>query len=116
MDFAAVAAALIELGLTPRGGFHPTAEDGVPALPGGRPTATLLLTGNTGPAMWQTFSQRRQTADEHHALDRWTRRVLEPLAEALGGHALFPFGGPPTCPSSVVRNAPSRSIPRPSAR
>ncbi|MCH7943686.1 MAG: hypothetical protein IIB67_10705 [Proteobacteria bacterium] len=98
VDFAAVAAALIEVGLTPRGGFHPAAEDGVPALPGGRPTATLLLAGNVGPAMWQAFSQRRQTADEPHALDRWTRRVLEPLAETLGGHALFPFGGPPHLP------------------
>ena len=95
MDFAAVAAALIEMGLTSRGGFHPTPADGVPALPGGIPTATLILAGNVGPAMWRIFSEQRRAEDEPHSLDHWTRRVLEPLAETLGGHALFPFGGPP---------------------
>ncbi len=97
-DFTAIEAALVEVGLTPRGGFHPIADDGVPALPRGHPTATLVLAGNPGPAMWRVFSQQRQAADEPNALDGWSRRVLAPLAEALGGHALFPFGGPPHLP------------------
>ena len=97
-DFPAIVAALTRAGLTPRGGFHPTAEDRVPALPGGRPTKTLVLAGNVGPAMWRMFSGQRQASDEPHALDRWTRRLLEPIAEALGGQALFPFGGPPHLP------------------
>ena len=97
-DYTAIAAALAGAGLTPRGGFHPLADDGVPALSGGRPTATLVLAGNAGPAMWRSFSEQRRAADEPNPLDRWTRRVLTPLAEAFGGHALFPFGGPPHLP------------------
>ena len=97
-DFAGVVAALEAAGLTPRGGFHPRDTDGVPALPGGRPTATLVLAGNVGAALWKVFSKQRQAADEPDALDGWSRRVLAPLAEALGGHALFPFGGPPHLP------------------
>ena len=81
-DFAAIEAALIHAGLTPRGGFHPSPDDGVPALPGGRPTATLVLAGNVGSGLWRVFSQQRQAADEPNPLDRWTRRVLTPLAEA----------------------------------
>lgn len=97
-NFTAIAGALVAVGLTPRGGFHPGADDGVPALPGGRPAATLVLAGNVGPAMWQVFISQRRAADEPDSLDRWTRRVLEPLAETIGGHALFPFGGPPYLP------------------
>ena len=95
VDYAAIAGAITRSGLTPRGGFHPGADDGVPALPGGNPTATLILAGNVGPAMWRVFIEQRRADDEPHGLDRWTRRILEPLAESLGGHALFPFGGPP---------------------
>lgn len=98
MDYTAIAGALIAVGLTPRGGFHPGADDGVPALPGGHPTATLVLAGNVGPAMWRVFIEQRRADDEPHGLDRWARRILEPLAESLGGHALFPFGGPPHLP------------------
>ncbi len=97
-DFEGVAAALTAAGLTPRGGFHPRDTDGVPALPGGQATATLVLAGNVGAARWEVFSNQRQAADEPNALDGWSRRVLTPLAEALGGHALFPFGGPPHLP------------------
>ncbi|MFP6728972.1 MAG: hypothetical protein VCD50_02165 [Alphaproteobacteria bacterium] len=100
-EFAAIEAALSRAGLTPRGGFHPGPEDGVPALPGGRPTKTLVLAGSVGPAMWRVFSEQHpaaESAPETHALDGWSRRVLEPLAETLGGHALFPFGGPPYLP------------------
>lgn len=98
MDYIAVSAALLAVGLTPRGGFHVTLEDDVPAMPDGRPVTTLVLAGNVGPTMWWAFNELRQPADEPHPLDCWTRRILAPLAEALGGHALFPFGGPPHLP------------------
>src|SRR3990170_4538644 len=65
-----IAAAVAALGLTLRGGFHPEAADGVPALPDGRP----------------------------HPLDRWTRRVLGGLAAEFGATPLFPFGAPPFLP------------------
>ena len=97
-EFTVIEAAIAGAGLTPRGAFHPSPDDGVPALPGGRPTATLVLAGNVGPPMWRIFSEGRRAADQPDSLDRWTQRVLAPLAEALGGHALFPFGGPPYLP------------------
>lgn len=31
-------------------------------------------------------------------LDRWSRRVIDALAAAMGGRALYPFGGPPFHP------------------
>ena len=98
MDLATVEAALRTAGLTPRGGFHPVADDGVPALPDGRAAGTLVLAGNVGGSLWQAFSRGREVADEPNALDGWTGRVLGPLAVELGGHALFPFGGPPYLP------------------
>lgn len=97
-SLASVAAALTAVGLTPRGAFHPVADDGAPPLADGRAAATLVLAGNTGPAMWRRFTAERRAADDPDALDGWTRRVLTPLAEALGGHPLFPSDGPPYLP------------------
>jgi hypothetical protein len=94
--FDDIAGALAEHGLIPRGGFHPTAADGVPGDP-----ATLMLAGNAGPAMWQAFERGRR--DEPEPLDAWTQRAMTAVAERLGATALFPFdrspgGGPPWLP------------------
>ncbi len=96
VDLAAVEAALGDAGLSLLGAFHPEPGDGVPPLADGRPTATLAIAGNVGDTMWRTFERDR--VDEPDPLDAWSRRVLEPIAERLGGHALFPFGGPPYLP------------------
>lgn len=94
-----VAAALAPHGLILRGGFHPQAEDGVPALPDGRPAGTLLLVGNAGPAFWPVFAASPEARDgAPDPMNRWTCRLLEPLAAALGGAAHYPFGGPPYRP------------------
>ena len=95
---ATVEAALNQAGLTPRGAFHPDAEDSVPPLPDGRATVTVVLAGNAGPDMWRRFAAERRAADEPDALDGWTKRVMAPLAAALGGHPLFPSDGPPYMP------------------
>jgi hypothetical protein len=87
------------LGLALRGGFHPSPEDEVPPLPGGRLAGTLLLLGWTGPIQWPHFAASPEHADGRpDPLDRWSRRVIGGLAEEFGGHALFPFGGPPHLP------------------
>ncbi len=96
VDLAAVETALGEAGLTLLGAFHPEPGDGVPPLADGRPAATLAIAGNVGDTMWRTFERDR--VDEANPLDAWSRRVLDPIAERLGGHALFPFGGPPYLP------------------
>ena len=96
---ATVAAALGRGGLALRGGFHPLPVDGVPALPDGRPTATLLLAGTIGSAWWSVFARAPEAADGRpDPLDRWTRRLLGALAADCGAAALFPFGGPPYLP------------------
>lgn len=87
-----LAAALADLGLILRGGFHPGPEEGL----GGR---SLLLVGNAGPEMWRAFSTAPEFRDgQADPLDRWTARALTGLAAGFGAEALFPFGGPPYRP------------------
>ncbi len=81
-------------GLAVLGGFHPGPDDGAPAG-----CATLLLLGPDGPDFWDAFAAGPEHADgAADPLDRWSVRVIGALAEAAGGQALFPFGGPPWQP------------------
>lgn len=92
-------ARVAEHGLILRGGFRPAGGDDVPALPDGRPAATVILIGNAGPAMFEHFRQSPEAADgAADPLDRWSLRVIAGLARTLGAHGLFPFGGPPWHP------------------
>jgi hypothetical protein len=86
-------------GLIGRGAFHPRPDDDVPALPGGVPVGTLVLLGFAGRTGWARFAMSPEATDGlPEPLDRWSRRVVGGLAEAVGGMALFPFGGPPWLP------------------
>lgn|GEM_PF-56318 len=78
-------------GLILRGAFHPTDEDDAPTG-----TGTLIMVGNAGPEMWQTFQSTHP--DGADPLNHWTRQVLETVAERTGATALFPFEGPPYWP------------------
>src|SRR5687767_9077662 len=82
-----VARALSSPGLIVRGGFHPAPDEA--ELVG---VGTVVLVGNAGPAMWQAFAAHIDGAP--NPLDRWTRRVMEPIAEKFGARAIFPFGEP----------------------
>ena len=87
------------VGLLLRGGFHCRPEDGVPALPDGRPAASLVLLGNAGGSLWPAFSDAPELRDgAADPLDRWSARVIADLAERFDAAALFPFGGPPYRP------------------
>ena len=83
-------------GLTPRGAFHPTAEDGVPELVHGAVVATVILAGNAGPLMWNRFTAARSAGPD--PLDSWSRTVLERLAAEMRASPLFPGEGPPFLP------------------
>lgn len=99
MDYAAVEAALLAAGLCARGGFHPGPEEGVPPLPDGRAAGTLVLAGSVGGSLWPAFAASAEFADGgSDPLDRWSRRVLAGVADALGAAPVFPFGGPPHHP------------------
>ena len=98
-SFDAIVAAVETEGLASRGAFHIAEDDAVPPFTDGARAATLVLVGNTGPGMWTAFSASAEAADgAPDALDRWSRRVVSRLADALGGAAHFPFGGPPWLP------------------
>lgn len=76
---------LTPYGLILRGGFHPEkAEAGLEGV------GTLLLVGNAGRAMWEAFAP--QIDGERNPLDRWTRSVVDPIAEKFGARAVYPFG------------------------
>jgi len=99
IDFPDVDARIIAAGLVLRGAFHPSPGDRVPALPDGRSAGTLVLVGFAGLQGWPSFAASPEAADgERHPLDRWSRRVIGALAEAVGAAPLFPFGGPPFLP------------------
>ena len=57
----------------------------------------VVLIGNAGSAMWRRFDPKPSNPEDH-AIDRWTREVLEPLAAGAGAEAVFPFDGPPYHP------------------
>lgn len=84
-----------------RGALHPLPEDNVPPLPDGAPAATLVLLGWTGGRQWPAFAASAEAQDRQpHPLDRWSRRLVDAAAAALGAAgldavALYPFGGPP---------------------
>ena len=65
----------------------------------GHEGGTLVLVGPDEPQFWDHFTQSVEYTDgSPDALDRWSARVLPPIAAALKGNAVFPFGGPPYQP------------------
>lgn len=70
------------------GAFYPSPDDLAP-----QNTATLVLIGSAGPAMWEKFSAERDPSKD--TLDAWTRDTLEPCAANMEAKAVFPFDMPP---------------------
>ena len=76
------------------GAFHPQPSH---ACPDG--TETLILLAPLEPQFWPTFTASPEYRDgAPEPMDRWSARVIGQLARDHGGHALFPFGGPPYQP------------------
>jgi ferredoxin len=60
---------------------------------------TIVLIGVAGQQGWSAFVRSPERRDSaQHPLDRWSRRMIDALAVACGGRALYPFGGPPYWP------------------
>ena len=65
----------------------------------GTAAGVVALLGFAGRAGFAAFARSAEFQDgSPHPLDRWSRRVISALAEAVGGRALFPFEGPPHLP------------------
>jgi epoxyqueuosine reductase len=94
VDLAALAAALARHGLAILGGLHPGADDAAP-----EGTGTLILAGPDGPRLWRHFRDSPEAGDGRaDPLDRWTRRIMEPVGRSFGATVLYPFGEPPFHP------------------
>jgi hypothetical protein len=92
MALGEIVRSLQESGLTPRGAFHPAADDAVPPFAPDTPARTVVLAGNAGPQMWRAFDAARAAGEV--SLDDWCLRVLNALAARLGARAVFPFERP----------------------
>ncbi|UWQ79774.1 ferredoxin [Leisingera sp. S132] len=92
-SYARAETAASATGLSIQGALRP-ARQPVQALNSG----TLLLLG-TGSAFWPLFQTSPEYLDgKADPVDRWSGRVVDALAEDLGGTAYYPFGGPPYTP------------------
>ncbi len=87
---------LAEHGLHLRGSFAVEAHDAL-HLPTTEP-ACLVLVGQIGPSLERLFRSGGLNLKAAQPLDVWTREILDPLAESLGGRAFYPFTGPPFLP------------------
>jgi hypothetical protein len=95
-DGAIVTSVLRPEALAIRGAFHPRPEDAVPGFPDNADVGTLVLLGWTGGHQWPAFATSPEAVDgKPHPLDRWSRRLIDAAASALGAVAFYPFGGPP---------------------
>lgn len=60
---------------------------------------TAFLLAPNGQEFWHIFQNTPEFKDGGpDPLDRWSRRVIDRLANQLGARAVFPFGGPPYLP------------------
>lgn len=82
---------LAAVGLVARGGFHPVPSDQAPDT-----CRSIILVGNVGPDFWAHFLAGQQ--DEPNALDAWTQRQVDVIAQSAGGWAIYPSDGPPYHP------------------
>lgn len=75
------------------GGHQPDSDPHLPEW-----CKTLLLLGPSS-QFWTAFTASPEWQDKRpDPVDRWSTRVMNDMATALGGEALFPFGGPPFKP------------------
>ncbi len=83
---------LRDVGLMLRGGI--VASETLPELDNGDIAGTLLLVGHAGSTLWPHFSDYLGRSPGPDPLDRWTRCVIEPVAQQFGCQALYPFEKP----------------------
>jgi hypothetical protein len=96
---ADIGAALAHAGFRLLGGFTPDPDDAVPDIAPGVPATGLMLVGSLSNELFPHFDESAEARDgAPDPLDRHTRRVLTPIAEAAGMVPIFVFDGPPYHP------------------
>jgi hypothetical protein len=84
-------------GLSCRGVLRFGHDDAAPAARGGERASAVVLVGVTGGAMWPVFKAWRDAqADAGGAdpLDRWSKLVIDKVAEDVGARACYPSEAP----------------------
>ena len=83
------------LGLAVRGAFHPEPHELGIELPPSMTEGTCVLLGFTGSVQWPVFARSVEAHDGlPHPLDRWSRRIIEPLARDFEAMVFYPSGTP----------------------
>ena len=99
MKSAGLEAKLGAFGLHLRGILRPDAEEAELLKVEVGSEVSIALVGNIGSSYWPVFSQSSEYRDgQPDALDRWSRRVAQRVAEVFQARAIFPFEGPPYYP------------------
>ncbi len=107
--YAAIQSACHAVSLDILGAFHPSDDDRAP-----EGTGTIVLLGPLEPGFWAHFTSEPESQDGgRDPMDRWSERVVDALAQSLGGTALFPFGGPPYQPFQRWAERSGRAWPSP---
>ena len=91
--FARLSGTLLPHGLIVRGAFRPEAADLAGTDLQAGTVSKLVLIGNAGVAMWRAFEPFIDSDD--NPLDRWTRRIVDPVADQARARAIYPFDDPP---------------------
>lgn len=98
MSLPELEAALARYGLRMRGGFATDQTLDRDVLRHAPATRTLILVGNAGSELWEKSGGAIAAMPGPDPLDRWTRSVIDPIAQSVQGAVLYPFGGPPYWP------------------
>lgn len=92
-----IRAALAPHGLFLRGTVNFTRDEAAPPLADGRRATSVLLIGNIGGSLWQSFTSWRQSLPDRggaNPLDSWSKAVIQPIAWQCGATAYFPSDPP----------------------
>jgi hypothetical protein len=88
MSLAALREKAAEHFLADFGTLAPSPQDGID-------NGNLVLLGPAEPGFWNHVTAQSEFIDgQPDPLDRWSRRVIDALAMAVGGTAFFPFDKP----------------------
>jgi ferredoxin len=96
MSIGTVYSAIERTGLVPRGALLLADNERVGVL---QQVRTIALIGMAGRCGWDAFAASLEARDGlDHPLDRFSRWVIDALAQELHAVALYPFGDPPHWP------------------
>lgn len=88
-----IEAALKPSGILIRGTVDFDSGEG-PLLADGSHATSVVLLGNAGGSIWPAFSSWKKHYDGPDPLDTWSKEIICPLAQTLGGTAYFPSDPP----------------------